>query len=487
MLKPTNPSKILFIFCCLSLLWQASANAQLVIGAPNLGFSQACASNSFNNYSTTFIFSPDTVLDASNQFSIELSDANGDFENSTIIFTSTAGAITSSPATVQFSIPEDTAGENYRIKIKSSAPVATSARSEPFAAYFKSQDAPFSINNLVSTGVFCTGGSYLLTIDNPGTGNNESPLLYPNLSFKWFRETSPTTSIFVADGATLSVNTEGTYFARTDYGTCTSDSFSNRVTITEAVAGEANATIVSSLGNPYCPEQGFTILNTIAGNSYQWFKDGNMIVDATDQMYQTNASGLFSVQVDLGECSASGSIDLVSELFESSIDVPEFNEMLEEESLLVNVTTTAQNPIFQWYLNDTLISNANAATFEATEFGDYSVVITETEGCNASIEYLFTIEEAFDLFPEVEKIPNVISPNGDLINDTWIIPTAYVSGTNTEIIIMTNQGKVVLKTNDYQNNWPENDLNLTAINQVYYYVIKTSDNQTKKGSITVVK
>jgi len=52
---------------------------------------------------------------------------------------------------------------------------------------------------------------------------------------------------------------------------------------------------------------------------------------------------------------------------------------------------------------------------------------------------------------------------------------------------MTNQGKVVLQTNDYQNNWPENDLNLTSVNQVYYYIITTADNQTKKGSITVVK
>ena len=81
----------------------------------------------------------------------------------------------------------------------------------------------------------------------------------------------------------------------------------------------------------------------------------------------------------------------------------------------------------------------------------------------------------------------MISPNGDSINDTWVIPPQYVSGTNTEVTIMTNQGKVVLKTNNYLNNWPENQLNTTNINQVFYYIIKTSDNKTKKGSITVIK
>ena len=486
MLKPTYLTQ-LFFSLCLFALTQAPANAQIVIGTPNLGFSQACASDSFNTYNTTFIFSPETALNASNQFIIEMSDADGDFTNPTIVYTSTAGAITVSPATLDFSIPETTAGENYRIRIKSTAPAATSSKSVPFAAYFKVQDSPFTINHLVSTGAFCTGGSYLLTIDNPGTGTNDTPLLYPNLTFNWYKETGPTTYIFVAEGPTLSVNTNGTYFVKTNYGSCTSDSFSNRVTISEAVSGEANATIASSLGNPYCPEQGLTTLSTIGGNTYQWFKDGNIIPDATNQMYQTNESGTFSVQVDLGDCSASGSIDLVSQLFESTIDVPEYNEMLSGESLIVNVTSTAQNPIYRWYLDDVIISGANQSTFEATEFGNYKVVISETTGCSASIEYAFTIEEGLDLFPDVDKIPNVVSPNGDQINDTWIIPTQYVSGTNTEVIIMTNRGKVVLKTNDYQNNWPENDLELTSINQVYYYIITTTDNKTKKGSITVVK
>ena len=487
MLKPTYLTPFLYGICLCLVFVSTRANAQIVIGTPNLGFSQACASASFNTYYTTFIFSPESVLNASNQFSIEMSDADGDFTNSTIIHTTEAGSVTTSPATLSFSLPETTAGENYRIRIKSSAPVATSSRSVPFAAYYKIQDSPFTINNLVSTGAYCAGGSYLLSIDNPGDENNDSPLLYPSLTFKWYKETGPTTFVFVADGPTLSVDTEGTYFVRTNYGSCTSDSFSNRVTISEAVSGEANATIASSLGNPYCPGEGFTNLSTISGVSYQWYKDGNIIADATSQMYQTNESGIFSVQVDLGDCSASGSIDLISELFDSSINVPEFNEMSSEDSLMVTITTTAITPEFTWYLDGNLIPSATGASFEATNFGDYRVVITQSTGCTTSIEYLFSIEEELDLFPEVEDIPNLISPNGDSINDTWIIPAIYVSGTDTEVIIMSNQGKVVLRTNDYQNNWPENDLKLTSINQVYYYIITTSDNKTKKGSITVVK
>ena len=485
--KTTLLKNLLIGFCLLVFSNVENANAQIVISAPNLGFSQACASASFNTYSTTFNFSPVSGVSPSNQFIIEMSDADGSFANPTVLLTTAAGSITTSPATLNFQIPTETAGEGYRIRIKSTAPAATSAGSATFAAYYKTQDSPFTINNLVSTGAFCSGGSYLLTIDNPGTGTNDSPLNYPSLTFNWYKETSPTTSVFVAEGETLEVTQEGTYFCETNYGTCTSNSYSNRVTITAVTSGEANAGIFSSLGNPFCPDQGATTLSTLNGTSYQWYKNGQAIAGATEQMYQTEESGNYSVQVDLGNCQASGSIALVSELFDASINVSEMETMEEGESITVVVTENALNPDFEWYLNSTLIPSATGNTYEATQFGDYTVIINENSGCTGSREFNFTIAEPYDPFPNVEKIPNMISPNGDAINDTWVIPQKYVSGTNTEVIIMNNQGKVVFSTKDYLNDWPQQDLELTSINQVYYYVLTTQNNETKKGSITVIK
>ncbi|MFK2820067.1 gliding motility-associated C-terminal domain-containing protein [Flavobacteriaceae sp. LMIT009] len=476
--------KLFLSICFLTLVLHGSINAQIVIGKPSLGFSQACANESFNTYNTTFVFSPEGDLNASNQFIIELSDANGDFSNPTTVFTSTSGSITTSPATLSFSLPTDTAGENYKLRIKSTSPAATSSNSNAFAAYYKVHDEPFTINNLVSTGAFCTGGSYLLTIDNPGTILNDSPLNYPSLTFNWYKETGTTTSIFISEGQTLTVTEEGTYFVETNYGTCTSDSFSNRVTISEISSGEDQAGISSSLGNPFCPNLGETTLSTIVGESYQWYKDDVEISGATNQMHQTDEPGKYTVQVDLGDCSTTGSIDLTSELFEADINVSVFNIMAEGETLPVEVTTSAVNPQYEWYLDGNLISGAISNTYTVTEYGSYKVVITQNTGCIGSQEFSFEVR---DSFPDVSAIPNIISPNGDGINDTWVIPQQYVSGTDTEVTIMTNSGKIVLKTNNYINNWPTENLEISTINQVYYYIIKTTANKTRKGSITVLK
>ena len=473
-----------FTFVCFIVFSLSQiAKAQIVIGKPTLGFTQACASNSFNNYNVSFVFSPIAGVGPTNQFIIELSDETGSFTNPTVVYTSTAGSVTSSPATLNFALPTSTSGEGYKVRIKSTSPVASSTPSDPFPAYYKSQDSPFTINNLVENAVYCSGGSYVLTIDNPGGPLNDSPLNYPNLTFDWYRETSETTSVFVTSGETLTVTQPGTYFVETNYGSCTSNSYSNRVTVSEASSG-AEITISSSLGNPYCSSEGPTTLNALNGDSYQWYKDGEEISGATEQMYETNESGYYTVTVDLGSCVANASIDLVTTDFSASSNLPEGNTSLEEdETIQVVVTTTAVNPVFEWYLNGSPIPGENSDTLEVSSQGNYSVIVRQTVGCISSMEFPFNIIEAF---PDVSNIPNVISPNGDGINDTWVIPQAYVSGTNTQVVIMSAQGKVVLDTKDYQNNWPSYDFDFKDITPVYYFVIK-GQGKAKKGSITVLR
>ena len=323
-MKSKRIKNILFIAFLLLAVVQGSA--QITIEKPTFPFTQICANASFNNFEVTFKFSPESSFTATNQFIVEMSDASGSFSGTPLaVYTSAAGAVTTSPKMISFSVPTTIAGEKFKLRVRSTSPAVTSPESNAFAAYYKLQDSPFSINNFVSTATYCLGGSYVLTIDNPGTGLNDSPLKYASLTYKWFKETSPTTSDFVSAGPTLAVNTPGTYYVETNYGTCTSYSYSNRVTVTESTVASI-ATITSSLGNPYCPSEGPTILSANSGVSYQWSKNNVVIAGATNQTYNTNEFGVFSVAVNNGSCSTNASINLKQiDLFNSSVTVPASN------------------------------------------------------------------------------------------------------------------------------------------------------------------
>ncbi len=464
-------------------------NAQVTFAKPRLGdFVNACASNDFNTYNVDVTFTSESSLTDSNRFIIELSDPTGSFSNPETVFISQPGALSGSPLRLTFQLPEDAAGEAYRIRVRTTSPAATSPRSDSFAGYFRIQNSPFTINGLEQNAVFCSGGSFLLTIDNPGEASTISPLQFPNLTFRWFRQTSETTSVFVSSGNSLAVTEPGTYFAETDYGSCsaTSDSSSNRVTVTEIASGMSSATINSSLGNPYCAADGPTILSTTAGSDYQWFKDGVIIQGATSQELEVNELGVFSVNVEFQGCSASASIDLINTSFTAELDVDTENpiDIGTDDTLDVSVIHTAISPEFEWRLNDVIIPDATDSSLAITEGGTYTVIITETVDCVASQTFTFTVTEPF---PNVPVIPNFVTPNGDTDNQNWIIPREFVSGTNTRVMIISSQGKVVLDTEDYQNTWPTAQNEIPNITSVYYYIIKKQNQSPINGSITVVR
>ncbi|WP_121925092.1 gliding motility-associated C-terminal domain-containing protein [Flavobacterium weaverense] len=465
--------------------------AQVTIGSPNLNFTQICADTAYNTtvpFKVSFTFSPVSALNPGNQFIVEISDATGSFSTPTILVSSSAGAITSSPGNLNFAIPNTTAGEKYKIRVRSTSPAITSPESSSFLAYFLAQNSPFSINNFNASATYCAGGKYVLKIDNPGTGNNDSPMKYPSLTYKWYRDAKPL-PLLVGTSPSLEVNQPGIYYVDTNYGSCVSSSYSNRVKVSEGVAG--TTVIKSSKGNPFCLGEGFTTLSVDAGNKFQWYLNGNLIKDATAQTYDATIAGLYSCKVDFGGCTTDTSIDLKEFKFTSTINVARVSYLDKGQTQKIVTSTTAISPTYQWFLNDNLIIGASFATFNAITAGDYKVIITQNSSCYYTNEFTFALNESGPVLPpnstDVVNIPNIISPNGDGINDFWIIPNNYLSGTDTEITVLSSSGKQVLKTNDYQNNWPENGFDFKNINPVFYYIIKTQDNKVKKGSITIIK
>ncbi|WP_281634340.1 gliding motility protein SprC [Flavobacterium luteolum] len=472
--------KVIILFSIL-LFARSNSYAQTIVPQQLDGLEKLCAGSSFNEFFATFSYIDFPV---GTTFQVELSDNTGSFTTPTATTTLQVINTSATQQTIKFAVPTDLAGSDiYGLRIKSSTGTVSqrfrnSLGNTSIGAYYKPYEAAYFINNKNTSAAICSSGSITLSVYNETPSDvNSSPANYPSLKYKWYKDGA---IISGQSGSSLVVNSPGQYYSEIDYGVCTASNISsNRVDVVSSSSGSA-VTINSSLGNPFCASGTGTVLTATSGNKYQWKKDGNLINGATNRTYSTNESGVYSVDVDFGGCSATGSINLQSNGFEAKIDVQDGYKLSEGETLNVSVTTDATNPTYEWYLNDNLIPNETSSSYVVAVKGNYKVKISQASGCIANREFSFRINGESG---PASVIPNIIKLSG--MNPYWNIPDEYKNA-NTKVIIISSNGDKVLDVVNYQGDWPQNNIDFKNVNPVYYYVIQ-GDAGEKKGSITVIK
>jgi gliding motility-associated-like protein len=131
-------------------------------------------------------------------------------------------------------------------------------------------------------------------------------------------------------------------------------------------------------------------------------------------------------------------------------------------------------------LDNPFNSDPIATLSETTTF---IVTGTNSDGCSDTASVLVRViaDDAINVEPR-----NVFTPNGDGIDDEWIIE--YIEDyPGAEITIYNGLGSVVYETNNYNNDWDAvyqgKDLPETA----YFYVIRYESKNPKTGSVTVIR
>ena len=102
--------------------------------------------------------------------------------------------------------------------------------------------------------------------------------------------------------------------------------------------------------------------------------------------------------------------------------------------------------------------------------------LTLQNGCTDTASLSYTISS------DIVKV-NIITPNGDGINDYLVFPNLAVYQTN-ELIIFNRWGTEVARFKNYRNFWDANGM----IDGVYFYVLYLDETQEPiKGSFTIIR
>jgi gliding motility-associated-like protein len=114
--------------------------------------------------------------------------------------------------------------------------------------------------------------------------------------------------------------------------------------------------------------------------------------------------------------------------------------------------------------------------------GDYLITVTDFNGCEFELTSVVLVDTEVDCI----KIPNAFTPNGDGINDTWIIenidmfPTAYIS-------VFNRWGQLLYEANGTDNPWDGKYNGKLVPTGTYIYIVNLFDgSESRTGTLTVV-
>ena len=275
-------------------------------------------------------------------------------------------------------------------------------------------------------------------------------------------------------------------------------SYDVNLTVTSALNCVADTTI-DVVVNPM-PTANFTfteaciyqdvVFNNISSISdfsildYYWdFSDGDSSIVQNPQ-HAFNSFGMQSVK--LIATSASNCIDSVTKYVEV-FPLPTVDAGIDTsvsqgfEVQLFGYGLGATN--FNWSpalgLNNNTVYNPLASPLDTTI---YVLELTDVNGCKNTDSITVNVIEDFKLF-----INNVVTPDNNGENDTWII-TNIETFENSNVYIYDRFGKQIYAKKAYKNDWDAS----TNFDQVpdgtYYYIINFDDNEkVYKGSLTVLR
>jgi len=132
-----------------------------------------------------------------------------------------------------------------------------------------------------------------------------------------------------------------------------------------------------------------------------------------------------------------------------------------------------------------IISGQNSAVLTVRPSVTTTYTVTGSNQFGRASAANFTLDVRSDF--QALKATNVMTPNGDGVNDFWIVENIDLYPEN-QVTIIDRAGRAVLKVKGYKNNWDATINGIPLDQGTYYYIIDFGKGfRVQKGFISVVR
>ncbi|MCC6371324.1 MAG: gliding motility-associated C-terminal domain-containing protein [Bacteroidia bacterium] len=232
--------------------------------------------------------------------------------------------------------------------------------------------------------------------------------------------------------------------------------------------------------------------------NYRWYvPPGAVISDANKLELLTSGIGTYTIVVTnkVNGCVSTGTVEVINDTLQADFTPLPDRGFAPLPVLFNNLSTSKTGTsgiVTVWgFGNGNTILTDSASVKPQTNYyqpGIYTVTAFAIKGtCMDTVKKIITVD-----LPSMLQIPNVFTPNGDGINDTFFLKTAGLQSIN--ITIYDRWGNKVYNTLSFTGNinWDgKNQYGINVADGIYFYLLEATGNDGKsferKGNITLLR
>ncbi len=301
-------------------------------------------------------------------------------------------------------------------------------------------------------------------------------------NIKWFSDSALTNLVFF--GTTLNtpiLYRDTVYFVTQTQNNCQSDSSTVHVKVfTKPDRPIINSVPVICVGT----ELNLTVLNEQEGQVYNWVGPNNFTSNETNPKIENvtlAAAGTYTVYASLGNCKSDIATTIVYVNQNPTADAGADVTIFQNQSIMLQ---GSGGQIYSWTPDDNLsTNNISNPIFMSEEIGVYEIELTVWDGgfgCLDKDTVVVTVVPVEKLI-----IPDIITPNGDNVNDEWVIQYLENVGSPYTLSVYARGGAMVMNTTSYNQQWRGTYNDKELHDGAYWYVLEFENGIIYKGTLTI--
>lgn len=244
-----------------------------------------------------------------------------------------------------------------------------------------------------------------------------------------------------------------------------------------------NLNVSANQQSSICNGAGYTPNFTSNGTTYSWSPTtGVSNPSILNPVLSPQTSTTYTLTVQLGSCTATRTVTM-NVAPGASVNAGQDATIIAGDTYQIQATGSAGT--FLWTPSVGLNSTSTLAPVASPQATTtYTLSVTTPLGCIATDDLTITV------VPYCVKPMNAFTPNGDGINDLWLITNGNCL-VKARAQVFNRYGNKVFESNDYKNTWNGTYKGKPVADGTYYYVIDFNLINGKavvlKGNLTILR